>query len=131
MIHRAQNFWSYNTKPKIHHHQRSEATSKDISNDTPNTIRMVYQSPTVALEVNSAAIPAEIPVFQLPLNDISTIPEGAEIHKGFIVRVPLQPHRERRFSGLLSLSNTNDLVIGGLAASSIKFDSFSWTNLPD
>jgi hypothetical protein len=92
---------------------------------------MVYQSSTIALEINPVAIPAEILVFQLPHNDLSTIPEGAEIHEGFIVRVPLQPHRERRFSGLLSISNTNEAVIGGWAASSIKFDSFRWTNLPD
>ena len=87
--------------------------------------RTIYQSSSdCAFKPLPARIPAEIPVFQLPHNDLQTIPEEAEIHRGFVVNMTTQPHKTRRYSGLMSMSNIDETAIEQSATTAVEYRSF-------
>jgi hypothetical protein len=68
--------------------------------------------------------PAEVPVFMLPRNNLSAIPEDGEIFQGFSVRLSLKPHQDRRYSGLMSLSNLDKEAIERSATTELEFRSY-------
>jgi len=93
-----------------------------------NKTKTVYRSSSPsARKAIPDRVPARVPVFMLPQNDVSTIPEDSEIHQGFSVNMTLQPHRTRIFSGLMSLSNIDKPAIDQSATTSVQFRSFSCT----
>ena len=65
--------------------------------------------------------PARVPVFMLPHNDLSPIPEDGEVFQGSFVRMSLEPHRERRYLGLMSLSDVDEEAIENLATTGLEF----------
>ena len=68
--------------------------------------------------------PADVPVFMLPHNDLSPIPEDGEVYQGFFVRMSLKPHQQRRYSGLMSLSNLDREAIEKSATMELEFRSY-------
>ena len=87
--------------------------------------KIIYQSPyDCESKALPARIPAEIPVFQLPHNDLKTIPEEAEIHRGFVVNMTTQPHRTRRYSGLLSMSDPDETAIEQSSTTAVEYRSY-------
>ena len=87
--------------------------------------RKIYQaSSDRASKALPARVPAKIPVFQLPHNDLVSIPEEAEIHRGFIVNMTTQPHRTRIYSGLLSMSNPDKRAIEQSATTAVEYRSY-------
>ena len=99
---------------------------------TPNSnkrhskkFKVVYKSSSdCETKALPARIPARIPVFQLPHNDLPTIPEDSEIHQGFFVNMTTQPHQTRIFSGLMSMSNPDRMAIEKSATTAVEFRSF-------
>lgn len=75
-------------------------------------------------ETNSKKEPAQIPVFMLPHNDLSPIPEDGEVYQGFYVRMSLKPHHERIYSGLMSLSNLDEEAIEKSATTELEFRQY-------
>lgn len=76
---------------------------------------------------------AMIPVFMLPSNmHLTSIPENAEVHRGYILNMKLKPHEpeNRRFSGLMSLSNADERAIRKSVSEGIDFHSFADSNIP-
>jgi len=69
-------------------------------------------------------VAAEVPVFMLPQN-ITPIPEEAEIHRGFFLHMALPPHRNRVFTGLVSISNPDRMAIEQSATTAVEYRSFS------
>ena len=66
----------------------------------------------------------------LPHNELSTIPEEAEIQQGFFLHMALPPHRTRVFTGLVSISNPDQLAIEKSATTAVEFRSFSCAKTP-
>ena len=85
-------------------------------------MKVVYQSPTPHARTTTA----EIPVFMLPQEELAMIPEEAEMHEGFLFNLALPPHRNRFFTGLVSISNPDKTAIERSATNSVIFGSYSF-----
>lgn len=72
-------------------------------------------------QTNPKKEPAQVPVFMLPHNDLSPIPEDGEVYQGFYVKMSLKPHHERIYSGLMSLSNLDEEAIEKSATTELEF----------
>lgn len=106
---------------------RKKCLSPIISPKTHSKkVKIVFQSdsPSTSPKIPKK-VAAQVPVFQLPLNDLSSIPEEAEIHRGFFVNMKLQPHQTRRFSGLMSISEPDKDAIEKTATTDVEYRSFS------
>ena len=90
--------------------------------------KVVYKSGSKSSNATTA-VPARgrarIPVFMLPHNRLLAIPEESEIREGFCVRTCEQPHQERRFLGLMSLSYIDERAMARSATTAVEFKSFS------
>ena len=69
--------------------------------------------------------PAKIPVFMLPRHVLKAIPEHDEVREGFTLHLSVKPHNERRYWGLISLSNADEPSVKKSAVTDIKYRSFT------
>jgi hypothetical protein len=129
------------TKQKIRH--VSAETLKFIKRSTRRN-KCVYRAPKEStglcqeLQASCQEQPASrkiamIPVFFLPSNiHLASIPENAEVYRGYFVHMTLMPHKSenRRFSGLMSLSNPDERTIRKTVSKCIDFKSFARSNIP-
>ena len=83
--------------------------------------RRQFKSTVKSSETDSKDEPARVPVFMLPHNKLSPIPEDGEVFQGFYVRMSLKPHQERRFLGLMSLSNIDEEIMERSATTELEF----------
>ena len=97
----------------------AKITSKSIKKGA-KVIRMVYSRSSTPVKA-----PIQIPVFMLPHNDhLSMIPEESEVRQGFFLRISLKPHKERSFSGLMSLADADNGLVEQSATLAVEFRSF-------
>ena len=95
-------------------------------------VQIIYQSPTdCATRALSPKVPAQVPVFMLPQNDLLTIPEEAEIRLGFNVNMTLQPHQTRVFTGMMPMNNPDKEAIEQSATTNVEFRSYRCTKTID
>lgn len=88
---------------------------------SPKMLKRQIKSAMKSSETDSKEEPARVPVFMLPHNKLSPIPEDGEVFQGFCVRMSLKPHQERRFLGLMSLSNLDEEIMEKSATTELEF----------
>ena len=91
---------------------------------SPKRIKQQLKSAMKSSDSVVREAPATVPVFMLPHNDLSTIPEDGEVYQGFSVKLSLKPHQERRYAGLLSLSNIDKEVMEKSATTELEFKQY-------
>ena len=91
---------------------------------SPKRIKHQLKSAMNSMESNAREEPATVPVFMLPHNELSPIPEDGEVYQGFSVRMSLKPHQERRYAGLMSLSNIDKQLMDKSATTELEFKQY-------
>jgi hypothetical protein len=102
---------------------------KRATNTTPIERHLKKIKSMASLSHRPVEAVVNIPVFMLPHNDLSSIPEESEVYQGFYVRMSLKPHRARRFAGLMSLSNLDKRAMDRMATTQLEFRSFYRSDL--